>query len=314
MPGSFSIVSRLVLAMLLVAGCTIEPQLTSPPAHTESVPATPSIPTVLSPTFTIVPTNTFDEQQKMNKRLIQAAEVGDTATVFELLKAGADINVLDDQGRTPVMVATHGNHVDTVQALIEAGADINIQDNRLDNPFLYAGAEGFLEIVKLTIAAGADTRLTNRFGGTALIPAAERGHVEIVNELLTFTDVDINHVNDLGWTALLEAVILSDGGGRHQQIVQVLVDHGADVHIPDKNGITSLQHAQARGFNEIERILLEANVNPRDVDTELILAAQQRESKAVKELLGKGANVHLQDNQGRSALIIAAYNNDPRNC
>lgn len=194
----------------------------------------------------------------MTVKLIQAAESGDTPTVLRLLQEGADINGRDDRGRTAVMAATHGNQVDTVRALIEAGADINIRDNRMDNPFLYAGAEGLLEILKLTIDAGADTKLTNRFGGTALIPAAERGHVEIVRELLTRTDVDVNHINDLGWTALLEAIILSDGGERHQQIVQLLVDHGADVNIPDGNGVTPLAHARQRGYQQIIEILLKA--------------------------------------------------------
>ena len=194
----------------------------------------------------------------MQTQLIAAAERGDTATVRRLLQEGANINARDERGRTPVMAATHGNRVDTVAALIQAGADINIRDNRLDNPFLYAGAEGLLDILKLTIAAGADTRLTNRFGGTALIPAAERGHVAVVEELLTHSNVDVNHVNNLGWTALLEAIELSDGGPRHQQIVQLLVDHGADVNIPDKHGVTPLRHARDRRFQEIERILVQA--------------------------------------------------------
>ena len=194
----------------------------------------------------------------MSDKLIAAAERGDTAGVRQLLQDGANINARDERGRTAVMAATHGNHVDTVAVLIQAGADINIRDNRLDNPLLYAGAEGLLDILKLTIAAGADTKLTNRFGGTALIPAAERGHVAVVEELLTHTDVDVNHINNLGWTALLEAIVLSDGGPRHQQIVQLLVDHGADVNIPDKHGVTPLQHARSRGFHAIERILAQA--------------------------------------------------------
>jgi len=154
-----------------------------------------------------------------------------------------------------VLAATRANRIETVGALISAGADINIRDDLKDNPFLYAGAQGLLDILRLLIAAGADTRITNRFGGTALIPAAERGHVEVVEELLTHTDVDVNHINNLGWTALLEAVVLSDGGPRHQQIVQLLIDHAADVTIADKDGVTPLQHAHKRGFAEIARIL-----------------------------------------------------------
>lgn len=194
----------------------------------------------------------------MTQQLIQSAEDGDIVTVTQLLQAGADINVQDDRGRTAAMAATHANQVEIVRGLIEAGADINIRDNRSDNPFLYASAEGLFEIVKLTIDAKADTKLTNRFGGTALIPAAERGHVEIVRELLTRTDVDVNHINNLGWTALLEAIILSDGGERHQQIVQLLVGHGADVNLADGNGVTPLAHARQRGFEKIVEILLKA--------------------------------------------------------
>ena len=246
------------------------------------------------------------EQQAINTQLIQAAEAGDTAVVLSLLQSGAEINARDERGRTAVMAATHANRVDTVRALIDAGADINIRDNRSDNPFLYASAEGLYEIVNLTIQAGADTRLTNRFGGTALIPAAERGHVEIVRDLLTRTDVDVNHVNDLGWTALLEAIILSDGGERHQQIVQLLADHGANINIPDLNGITPLQHARARGFTQIEQILLATQAR----DRELILAAEQGDLERVQQLLAQGASVTAQDEQGRTALIAAAYQNN----
>lgn len=198
------------------------------------------------------------DMKAMNENLIQAAERGDTALVQQLLKQGAAINSRDAQGRTPVMAATHGNRVDTVQALIGAGADINIQDNLKDNPFLYAGAEGLLDVLKLTIAAGASTKITNRYGGTALIPAAERGHVEVVNELLTHTDVAINHINNLGWTALLEAIILGDGGPRRTEVVRLLIQAGADVNLADGNGVTPLAHARQRGYKAMIELLQKA--------------------------------------------------------
>ncbi|MGQ0603312.1 MAG: ankyrin repeat domain-containing protein [Anaerolineales bacterium] len=200
-------------------------------------------------------TATKEHETAMTGQLIQAAERGDTETVLQLLQAGADINGRDARGRTPVMAATHGNQPETVRALIRGGADINLQDDRRDNPFLYAGAEGLLEILKLTIEAGADTKLTNRFGGTALIPAAERGHVEVVMELLTRTDVEVNHINNLGWTALLEAIILGEGGPRHIEIVRLLVEAGADVNLADGQGVTPLTHARQRGYNEIVELL-----------------------------------------------------------
>ncbi len=191
--------------------------------------------------------------KRMN--LIRASENGDLALVHSILATGVDIDAVDDRGRTAVMAATHGNHPSVVQALIEAGANIHIQDNMKDNPFLYAGAEGLLEILRLTIAAGADTKLVNRYGGSALIPACHHGYPDCVLELLTTTDVDIDHVNNLGWTALIEAVILSDGGPVHQRIVQILVDHGADLSIGDNDGVTALEHARNRGYSEMVKIL-----------------------------------------------------------
>lgn len=199
-----------------------------------------------------------EEVQNMNRELIKYAEQGNTEQVRQLLQSGADINATDEQGRTAVMAATYHNHVGTVEALIQAGADINIRDHQLNNVFLYAGAEGMMEILRLAIEADADVTLTNRYGGTALIPASDRGHVEIVQELLTLTDVDVNHINNLNWTALLEAVILGDGSEKYQRIVKLLLDHGADARIPDGNGVTPLQHARERGYQEIERILLDA--------------------------------------------------------
>lgn len=198
----------------------------------------------------------------INQRLVAAASNGNTSRVIALLREGADVNARGLRGRTPAMAAAYRNHVETVAALIDAGADVNLRDNQLNNPFLYAGAEGLFDILKLTVKAGADPKLTNRFGGTALIPAAERGHVEVVEYLLTHTNIDINHVNNLGWTALLEAIVLSDGGPKHQEIVMLLIQHGANVNIPDSAGRTPLHHARERGYKKIEALLQAAGARP----------------------------------------------------
>ncbi|MGF9966138.1 ankyrin repeat domain-containing protein [Bacillus rhizoplanae] len=194
----------------------------------------------------------------LNKQLLQAAEHREADTISKLIKKGANINAQDSKGRTATMIATYNNDVETAKVLIKAGADVNIKDDMKNNPFLYAGAEGYIDILKLTIEAGADPAITNRYGGTALIPASEHGYVDVIKELLTHTDIDVNHVNNLGWTALLEAIILNDGGDKQQQTVQLLIEHGADVNIPDNNKVTPLQHARKKGFKEIEKILLKA--------------------------------------------------------
>ncbi|GED67892.1 hypothetical protein BRE01_15940 [Brevibacillus reuszeri] len=191
------------------------------------------------------------EMNELNHALLTAVTQGNKEEVTKLLADGADIDATDETGRTSAMIAVHTNQLELFTLLVEHGANINIRDNRLDNPLLYSGAEGKLDFVKAAIAAGADTTVTNRFGGTALIPAADRGHVEIVRELLTTSDVNVNHVNNLGWTALLEAVILGDGGKNHQAIVKLLIEHGADVNLADNDGVTPLQHAKKRGYREM---------------------------------------------------------------
>jgi ankyrin repeat protein len=197
----------------------------------------------------------------LNEQLLQATQREDKETVLKLLQQGADINVRDAQGQTSLMIATYQHNTDMVKTLLQAGADVNIRDNNKANPLLHSAAQGWLDILRLAIEAHADTALTNRFGGISIIPASERGHVEIVRELLTRTSINVNHINNLGWTALLEAIILSNGGKAHQQIVQLLVDHGADVNLADPDGVTPLKHARERGFIEIERILLQAGAH-----------------------------------------------------
>ncbi len=95
----------------------------------------------------------------------------------------------------------------------------------------------------------------NRYGGTALIPACERGHVKIVKRLLKIENFPVDHINNLGWTALLETVILGDGTQKYIDIVQMLIEAGCNIYIADKDGVTALEHAQKSGFTEMVNLL-----------------------------------------------------------
>jgi len=193
--------------------------------------------------------------QEMKATPLHAAALRDDAgAIGTLLTQGAKIDARDQGGRTALLVATRGNAIAAAKALIEAGADVNAKDNIQDSPYLEAGALGHLEILKMALRHGADLKSTNRYGGTALIPASERGYVETVRTLIG-AGVAVDHVNKLGWTALLEAIILGNGGEAHQRIVQLLVDAKANVNLADRQNVTPLQHARARGFTRIEQIL-----------------------------------------------------------
>lgn len=191
-------------------------------------------------------------------QLFQAVENRNIESLKRVINEKVDINAQDSNNRTALMIATYNQDVEVAKLLIDAGADVNIQDDMKNTPFLYAGAEGYLDILKLTIQAGADPTIVNRYGGTALIPAAEHGYIDVIEELLTTTNIDVNHVNHLGWTALMEAIVLNNGNPTQQTAIQLLVDYGADVNIPDKNNVSPLQQAKQKGFKEIEEILIAA--------------------------------------------------------
>lgn len=200
-----------------------------------------------------------DKSGKMQMDFINAARNNDTATLQNLLAQGVDIEATDRHKRTALMMATYENNFEASQFLIKAGANVNAQDDRLESPALHAGAMGYLEILKALLATGkVDHLLLNRYGGTALIPACERGHTEVVKELLKVEDYPIDHVNNLTWTALMEAIVLGSGGKTHTHIVELLVNAGCDVNIPDKNGISPLQHARKNGYKDIVSILEKA--------------------------------------------------------
>lgn len=153
-----------------------------------------------------------------------------------------------------LVTAAKANDVPLVRELIRRGGNVNAKDALQDSAFLYAGAEGFNEVLGLTLAAGADVASTNRYGGTALIPASEHGHVDTVRILID-AGVPVNHVNNLGWTAMQEAILLNSGGPRQQEVVRLLLAAGADPEIRDPEGRTALRNAERLGFTEIANLL-----------------------------------------------------------
>ncbi|MET9377455.1 ankyrin repeat domain-containing protein [Streptomyces sp. NPDC002992] len=187
--------------------------------------------------------------------LLAAARRGDTLGVRAALEAGADVECRDAEQRTPLLLAARADQVGAAEILVEAGGDPDARDGQDDTPWLVTGVTGSVRMMRVLLAAGPDLRLTNRFGGTSLIPAAERGHVAYVRAVLRETDIDVDHVNRLGWTALLEAVILGDGGRAHEEIVELLITAGADPQLADHDGTTPLDHARRRGFGRIAGLL-----------------------------------------------------------
>lgn len=186
--------------------------------------------------------------------MLEAAERGDTAGVERLIASGAPTDQANASGQTPLLLAVLNNHLAVAIRLIDAGANINAHAANQDTPWLLAGALGRTAMLRHMMPKEPDFRVRNRFGGNALIPACERAHVDTVAFLVT-TPIDVNHVNNLGWTCLLEIVILGDGGPRHVEVTKLVLAAGANPNIADRDGISPLQHARRRNQPEVAALI-----------------------------------------------------------
>jgi ankyrin repeat protein len=190
--------------------------------------------------------------------LHDAAARGDVADIEKLIAEGEKPNIQDAKSRTPLHVAAFFKRYDAARALIRLGANPNaLEADRYDIVTIAAVAND-LEMLKIALEGGGSARnITSRYDGTALIAAAHLGHAEVVRMLIEHK-APLNHVNNLGWTALMESIVLGNGQRKHIDTLKALVEAGADVNIADKQGITPLQHARRRGYVEMARILEQA--------------------------------------------------------
>ena len=204
-----------------------------------------------------------------------------------LLCEGCDPNVVDNNGYTPIMVASKYSCCDTVATLIGAGADGT-------TPLVAAAEAGQDNIVATLIGAGADVNKSD--GTTFLIEAAEAGHDNIVATLIG-AGADVNKAD--GTTPLIAA---AEAG--HDNIVATLIGAGADVNKGGQN--TPLIAAARVGYDNIVATLIGAgaDVNKADGTTPLIAAAKAGHDNIVATLIGAGADVNKAD--GTTPLIAAA--------
>ncbi len=186
--------------------------------------------------------------------LHQAAWRDEAGRVAELA-AETDVNARDPMGRTAAHLAAFGSADAALAALARAGADLNLLDAERYDVVTIAAVADDPELVSLAIELGNRADLvTSIYDGTALIAAAHLGHAEVVRHLIA-GGAPLDHVNNLGWTALIEAVVLGDGGPAHIATARALLEAGADAQIGDSRGVTPLQHARQRGYAEMAELM-----------------------------------------------------------
>jgi ankyrin repeat protein len=190
--------------------------------------------------------------------LFAAAARGDSARIAQLAAAGERVDARDGHGRTPLHVAAFGGHVAAMRALAKAGADPNALEGDRYDVVTIAAVANDLPTLDAALAFGCSARnVTSRYDGTALIAAAHLGHAEVVRRLIK-AGAPLDHVNNLGWTALIESIVLGDGGDAHLATLEALVAAGANVNLPDRGGSTPLQLAKSRGYRSMVAVLEKA--------------------------------------------------------
>jgi uncharacterized protein len=187
-----------------------------------------------------------------------AAHAGNTGAIEKLAARGADLNRRDGHGRTPLHVATFARQRESIRALARAGAELQLlEHDRYDCVTIAAVADDEATL-RVLLSLGASAKLTtSRYDGTALIAAAHLGHDGVVKQLIA-AGAPLDHVNNLHWTAVIEAIVLGDGGRRHQETLHALIQAGASLQLADREGRTPLALARSRGYREMVLMLEKA--------------------------------------------------------
>jgi hypothetical protein len=187
--------------------------------------------------------------------LLAAAARGDAAEIKALVAKGAKPDGRDAYARTPLHVAAYRGHHEAMRALVAAGANPNALERDRYDVVTIAAVANDVATLKVALALGCSAKnVTSRYDGTALIAAAHLGHVEVVRTLIK-AGAPLDHVNNLGWTALIESIVLGDGGPRHLDTLKALVEAGANVNLADRNRQTPLALARRRGYGEMVKVL-----------------------------------------------------------
>lgn len=187
-----------------------------------------------------------------------AAHQGDMSKIDKLVAAKTDVNTRDAYGRTPLHVATFARQRDAIRALAKAGARRELLENDRYDAVTIAAVADDEDTLRVLLSLGASARLTtSRYDGTALIAAAHLGHDGVVKQLLA-AGAPLDHMNNLHWTALIESIVLGNGGPRHQEVLRALLAAGASTRLTDRQGTLPLALARSRGFAAMVQMLEKA--------------------------------------------------------
>ena len=233
-----------------------------------------------------------------------AAHHGHMDVVEALLRAGALVNT-EEQGYPPIIGAVTGGSEAAVKRLISWGAFVDKRNHAGSTALMAAARIGHLSIAKLLIENGAETDAEDKLGLTPLVEAAANGHVALV-KLLRSCGARVlvkyqHHLRTPIWLAAFSG---------HAEMIELLLEYGADPHSADELGHTPLSEAARLGYEEVVKLLLlhvdEKRQRDKEGRTCLAWAAHYGRSKIMEHLIDHGFDVNSQDNDGRTPISLAA--------
>ncbi len=217
--------------------------------------------------------------------LVETVKTGNLRSVKKILsKKSTNVNEVDSDGLTSLMVATIANDSLMVETLIAAGVDPNIQSKSGMTALHAAAFNNRDQIMPMIIAMGADPNKIDSKGRTPLLVAAQMGHTNPITYLIQ-AGADLEFKDIKGNTALMLAC-----GGRHLGAVDELLDKGANPNSRDLQGRTPLMLLSLLGEDEMVRILLKFKADVTLVDHSMKTAlayAREYHRRAVIALLEK---------------------------
>ena len=236
-----------------------------------------------------------------NKALIKAAAEGRSADFAELLRQGAQLDGVEQDG-TPLIAATVHNQREAVQTLLVLKARVDVADEQGKTAFTHAIDHGLPGVAQLLLQAGADIDVRDKWGDTALTRAAGRHQQNIIDDLISLK-VDVNVTTTAGASALMWA-------RNHPGIVRSLLDAKADLsHPANKN---ALPNAVINGNSQVAQMLLQAGARPDPAnacsDVLLTYATEQNNPQLVRSLLAANADPNHSANEHVLASALVARN------
>lgn len=182
---------------------------------------------------------------RLNKQLVHAVNKGEKATALKLLAEGAEVNYVNGNGNSVLMMASFHGQIETVRGLLALGAKINHVNNKGNTAIIPSSQKGRTEVIRELLAQGAEINHVNKLGATALMAASYFGHTETVRALLA-CGAKVNLKNKRGNTALT----LSSQQGK-AEVVRELLAHGAEINCQNRKGETALQIAKNCHHTEV---------------------------------------------------------------